>query len=576
MPKNSKRKSLKARFWKLELDTFLTLCETVGTPRAITCYMLAKGGEWAQYLDLARPDLESQTFPDDYLVTECMSKNKLLPRGSFGESQEAVALRKWESYEDRCRETNLRISNYLNYGVPLGDAEVEDVITKATSLIGSWLDELDSSALEYAETQFRFGPGATSSSRGRDVLLSRKLTSRMDVSPNLYPYWRSVLGSGFWSRHVTDVSLLAAERMGFAPKNAEAHRTIGIQATMNIFVQLGQGLLLRQRLKRGAGVDLEHQADDNRRRASLCESTGDATIDLKGASDCICRMLVWLLFPVRWASFLDVSRMEFITMPDGTERRLEKWSAMGNGYTFELETLIFLGLARACDDNAVAFGDDIILHREKAPLLIRVLELLGFSTNSKKTFLAGRFFESCGHDYWRGINVRPIYLKGTYVDYPSAVIRIANKIRRYASARNLHLGCDSRFRHAWVSVTNASPIAQRTGVPLGVGDGGLIRNYDEATPPSHKGCRNARERKGSRHLKWCRCPRCGHQGFLARVWRTAPLESDNTDPIGAVCAALAWGSPKVSRNREFTRGRFSKGGFSTQAVFSWPEIGPWV
>lgn len=67
--------NLAARTFGVELGAFLRTCESVGTVRALTCYLLAEADEWDQYLDLPVPDFESTHFADDYLVTEALRKN---------------------------------------------------------------------------------------------------------------------------------------------------------------------------------------------------------------------------------------------------------------------------------------------------------------------------------------------------------------------------------------------------------------------------------------------------------------------------------------------------------------------
>jgi hypothetical protein len=330
---------------------------------------------------------------------------------------------------------------------------------------------------------------------------------------------------------------------------------------LNIYVQLGIGALLRQRLKR-YGINLDTQADVNRRLAGVAHLKGLATVDLSSASDTIASELVWLLLPFEWASLLDVARTEFSVIGD-KEVRLSKFSSMGNGYTFELESLIFLALARASGDNsAVAFGDDIILKREAYPRLKNALDFLGFTVNSKKTFLAGRFFESCGYDYWNGDMIRPFYLKGDYHDFATACVRIANKIRRYSHMRNSYFGCDIRFVRVWSYARRACPVADSTGIPIGSGDDGLIKNFDEVCPPR---------------------ARYGHEGYIATVIRERTRVLDSSFSVGKLMHVLHRGASssssvdgKASRNAviEMTR-VFDSTAIGARVVPRWTDIGPW-
>jgi hypothetical protein len=288
--------------------------------------------------------------------------------------------------------------------------------------------------------------------------------------------------------------------------------------------------------------------------ASVAHLKGLATVDLSSASDTIASELVWLLLPFEWASLLDVARTEY-SLIDDQEVRLSKFSSMGNGYTFELESLIFLALARASgDDSAVAFGDDIILKRSAYPLLKQALDFLGFNVNPKKTFLAGRFFESCGYDYHDGMMIRPFYLKGNYHDYSTATIRIANKIRRYSHLRNGNYGCDLRFIRVWSYARRACPFASNTYVPIGYGDDGLIVNFDEARPAQ------------ARH---------GHEGYIAKVIRERVRVKNSVHSIGAFMHALHRGAFETEKSVEMTR-QFKDTARGNQVVSDWPNLGPWI
>jgi hypothetical protein len=538
------RLNLAARTFKVELGTFLRTCESVGTARALTCYLLAEAEEWDQYLDLSIPDFDSPTFADDYLVTEALRKNPHL-KTSYDPRKQAV--QSWWDAEKQCADTNDRLVSYTQGGVSPTDRRTNEVIARAQQIISDLLGPLTRSDLEFAEKHFRYGPGATSSVAGNDVVASKKYTCSMHVTPRLYPYWRSLV-----PRSASDIELKASSRVTFVPKTSKTDRAIAIEPHLNIYVQLGIGALLKRKL-RHYGINLDHQATVNRRLAKDAIHRGLATVDLSSASDTISRELVWLLLPFEWASLLDLARTEYSTI-QGQEVRLSKFSSMGNGYTFELESIIFLALARASGDyEAVSFGDDIILRRDCFPLLLNALSFLGFNVNKKKTFVAGRFFESCGHDYLDGMMIRPFYLKGDYHAYSTACIRIANKIRRYSHQRNGGDGCDIRFIRVWSYARRACPVASTTYVPIGFGDDGLIVNFDEACPaiPDH-----------------------GHDGYIARVVRERVIIYDSHSSPGALMHALHRGALEQEKSVEMTR-RFKTTTLGHQIVPYWPNLGPW-
>lgn len=216
-------------------------------------------------------------------------------------------------------------------------------------------------------------------------------------------------------------------RFDMVPKNFKTHRGIAIEPEMNMFFQRGTGKVLKRFLKR-VGIDLSTQSY-NQYLALVGSRTGSlVTIDLEAASDSISCVLVEFLLPRKWFEWLDLIRSKRIEI-DGEFVKLEKFSSMGNGFTFELETLIFWALTDACrelygvDDNRVAvYGDDIICHNSYASDLIEVLGLCGFRTNTEKTFLDGPFRESCGKHYFHGIDVTPFNFSSTKGDITDVLL----------------------------------------------------------------------------------------------------------------------------------------------------------
>lgn len=284
--------NLAARTFKVELGTFLRTCESVGTARALACYLLAESESWDEYLDLPSPDPESPHFADDYLVTEIMRKN---PHLTTSYDPRKAAVDTWWASENQCSRTNEALKLYSQGAFGPLDRETNSLIDRARLIISNILGPLTRSKLEYAEENFRFGPGATSVVAGNDVITSKKYTCDMHVTPRLYPYWKSIA-----PRSASNVELRSYSKVTFVPKTSKTDRAIAIEPHLNIYVQLGIGALLRQRLKR-YGIDLDHQAEINRRMASVAHIKGLATVDLSSASDTIASELIWLLLPFEWS-----------------------------------------------------------------------------------------------------------------------------------------------------------------------------------------------------------------------------------------------------------------------------------
>lgn len=208
--------------------------------------------------------------------------------------------------------------------------------------------------------------------------------------------------------------LVDYNRVTVVPKNWKTHRTIACEPTANVAFQLAFDRYAKLRLRR-RGIDLSDQ-EVNQRLARAGSIDGSyATIDLSAASDTIAREVVRFLFPQEWFTFLSVVRTpkyKSTEFSGGEEVPYQKFSSMGNGSTFTIETLIFAAVCHAVGSRDFnVYGDDIVVDTEHADLVTHLLGVLGFSVNLEKSFFAGPFRESCGKDYYLGNNICPFYLR---------------------------------------------------------------------------------------------------------------------------------------------------------------------
>lgn len=290
--------------------------------------------------------------------------------------------------------------------------------------------------------EFRYGPGANTSVRMVEASLSGKLSAKLACSEDMLPSVGILLSQfphlvehhsvksntllPLWVEDPDETRFLVPVRQDdgklvFVPKNCKTHRPIIVEPILNGLFQLGVGTYLKGRL-RSAGLDLRDQ-ERNRKLAREGSIKGNlSTIDLSSASDTLSWGLVSDLLPPDWLDFLSQFRTGTFSY-DGSSYRLEKFSSMGNGFTFELESLIFWAIAWACthsvggDTGTVGvFGDDIIVPTEATPILFEVLDSAGFWVNTEKSYWEGPFRESCGADWLSGEDVRPFYLKDEISD----------------------------------------------------------------------------------------------------------------------------------------------------------------
>jgi hypothetical protein len=243
--------------------------------------------------------------------------------------------------------------------------------------------------------------------------------------------------------YLPQIVVVPAERFATVEKTYKIRRPIGIQPSLNLWFQLGVGGWMKTQFKSKWKLDLTNQ-QRNRDLAELGSKYDSlVTIDLTSASDLISYELVcYLLEHVpEFLAYIKDLRVAYSEYP-GVSMKNEKFSSMGNGYTFELETLIFTAAVRAVyrmrdipltDVNWAVYGDDMIVEKECAPELIKLLTTFGFSINTDKSFLSGPFRESCGADFFDGVPVRNFFIKETIDDEKSnlhTIIKICNSVYR--------------------------------------------------------------------------------------------------------------------------------------------------
>lgn len=255
------------------------------------------------------------------------------------------------------------------------------------------------------------------------------------------PWWRSVAAT--WGPQGL-VRVVTGDELFTVPKRFEEHRCAIKQPSVNAWLQRGIGRFISQRLL-VSGVDLAKQQSRNRHLAQIGSVTGLlATLDLTSASDSMTRAVLRSVLDPGWAAWVaSTTATHFYlplgyTLPDGYKRRVkyQMACAMGCGFTFELETALFLAIVRSIvpgmwlrshgfvDGVSVrpgvklswahvgVNGDDIIVPTAYAQRVMEALKLFGFNVNEQKSFYNpnGRFRESCGGDYFRGVSVRPFFL----------------------------------------------------------------------------------------------------------------------------------------------------------------------
>jgi hypothetical protein len=186
-----------------------------------------------------------------------------------------------------------------------------------------------------------------------------------------------------------------------------------------------------------ASITFNDQSANQRMALEASQSDGSLTIDLSEASDRVSCWLIERLFRRNdtLLNALHATRTRWISNEIDKKSPkayvLRKFSCMGSACTFPVQTLVFWMVAVTCVLKARklpvnhhnlgiaakevrVFGDDIIVPKDAGECL-DLLTILGFKVNHDKTFLNGRFRESCGCDAFRGHDVTPVYV----LSYPN-------------------------------------------------------------------------------------------------------------------------------------------------------------
>lgn len=479
------------------------------------------------------------TFRDAYWAAEAFSK---LPFEIEGVDREAVAYQKFWEAEEKCRDANSRLFDWQSR--PNLDVKR---LERARQLIASVLGEF---SWDRCEPFFSFGPGATTSLPRRKSQRANKWDFGTHITRKCLP-----LLLAFCRKHdigyEQKCEIVAGNKVTTVPKNAKTDRVIAIEPDWNMFFQRGIGGAIRHRLRSRLGLlrpDSQQVHQDLAREGS---ATGRfATIDLQSASDSVSLALVHALLPPAWFTACFITRSDQGEV-GGKTVLYEKISSMGNGFTFELETLIFWALTRACSgqsDTVSVYGDDIICHTDRASQVVHLLEQCGFSTNAKKTFLSGPFRESCGGHYHNGHEVTPPYFREKLSNDLVVLIRCANRIRRVASQR-FGFSLDGRFHQLWKDLSSRVP-RELYGPPV-LGDAVLHTSFDEARPQ-----------------RWARYNAFRCEGLLPVT------QARRFDTQGAVTNSL-YGEPSEESSYTKHVGTYRRRKLTTP-VYRWEDPGVWI
>jgi len=235
-----------------------------------------------------------------------------------------------------------------------------------------------------------------------------------------------------------------------------------------------------------------------------------ATLDLSEASDRLSNELVKLLLRP-WQSLSGAvqacrsyrARVEL--GEKGTHvHNLAKFASMGSALTFPIEaivflTLVFLGIERsigrrlreadivALTGKVAVYGDDIIVPVDHVGSVIHALESFGFKVNSSKSFWTGKFRESCGKDYYAGLDVSYVKLRQLWPGDRQHVENVVALVSFFNQCKDAHYTYTTDWlRKQLVSILRGRfPKVSRDSEILGEWDD-VFHDVSRMCPNTHK------------------------------------------------------------------------------------------
>lgn len=313
--------------------------------------------------------------------------------------------------------------------------------------------------LAKALDRLRPGPGSSLGAKGQTDFIGKLFFSKLTTydkslwhfyKDNVPTIWRAAEHKR--QKQYGECCIVKSSKLTYAKKYFNVSRVINTEASVEMLFQLGVGDLLEDCLRDWFNISLDTQPTINRFLARIGSIYGShATVDLKTASDLIAqRFTSWFFCPQMYKP-LDSIRAKCIELPDGNIHELGTFSTMGNGFTFPMQTLIFACIVEAAYEELglstynfgmipsfSVFGDDIVCVKQAYDKVLGLLEWCGFRVNRTKSFNTGSFRESCGQDFFKGHDVRGIYVRK--FSHETHRFSVFNRLTRWSVRNGVDLG----------------------------------------------------------------------------------------------------------------------------------------
>ena len=337
-------------------------------------------------------------FRQDVYTDESLSE---LTFQKFAENQERLA---------KHQQMPLRLSTSL-------------VLRQARKIIREILEKVD---LPSFTNNCRFSTRATQGNPARDAYIDHKLADPISGSPEHIRWFSSHLTENYaLFRALVQCSpsgepcyeVCNSLKLVEVPKSWKSFRLIMPNTLIGSYYTYGLGLLLAEALKE-EGLDIAKLQNQHKLYAQLASiHRAWVTADMSNASESFLFWLMSRLLPQKWLRALNCGRTRYYVR-NGKSYAYSSFMAMGIGFTFPLQTLLFYAIIKSCcallkiDGLISVYGDDLIYPRKIHCYVKSVLTDIGMLLNKDKTYVESHFRESCGGDYYHGVDVRPFQPEG--------------------------------------------------------------------------------------------------------------------------------------------------------------------
>ena len=333
----------------------------------------------------------------------------------------------------------------------------EDFRRVSNIVLGRVLMGLDRKVVNSDFLVPRHGPGATADGlKGNRKWSQSSWPSRLD---KVFPSIDFLLPSPSYYDELRDVDFLEPEseipvKVISVPKTQKTPRIIAMEPAAMQYAQQSIRRLIYDFVERdyllSSLIGFMDQTP-NQRLAMIGSRTGNlATLDLSEASDRVSfeHVRELLAFTPHLFEVVDACRSRKALVLDEVYD-LAKFASMGSALSFPIEamvfiTLIFIGIEKELNrpltrqdvknlsGQVRVFGDDIIVPVHFVRSVIDSLELYGLKVNRHKSFWNGKFRESCGKEYYDGLDVSIVKVR----DLAPQSLKHVDRIISWVSLRN--------------------------------------------------------------------------------------------------------------------------------------------